>query len=65
LLVAGGSKDAEIFDPATGGFVKAAGQMDDRRHFMTETKLNNGSVLLAGGYPDNDQATAQTWIYRP
>jgi hypothetical protein len=30
---------------------------------MTETKLKDGSVLLAGSYPNNDQATAQTWIY--
>jgi hypothetical protein len=32
---------------------------------MTETRLNDGRVLLAGGYPNNDQATSQTWIYRP
>jgi hypothetical protein len=65
LLVAGGSKDVEVFDPASGKFLVAAGQMNDARHFMTETKPRDGSVLLAGGYPDNDQATTQTWIYRP
>ncbi|HLM81667.1 MAG TPA: hypothetical protein VK302_13700, partial [Terriglobales bacterium] len=65
LLVAGGSREVEIFDPASGKFLLAAGQMNDERHFMTETKLRDGSVLLAGGYPNNDQATAQTWIYRP
>jgi hypothetical protein len=64
LLVAGGSKEAEIFDSVNGKFVVVAGQMNDRWHFMTETKLKDGSVLLAGGYPNNDQATAQTWIYR-
>jgi hypothetical protein len=30
---------------------------------MSETKLKDGSVLLAGGYPNSDQSTAQTWIY--
>lgn len=65
LLVAGGSKAAEIFDPGNGKFVVVAGQMNDRWHFMTETKLRDGSVLLAGGYPNSDQATNQTWIYRP
>lgn len=65
LLVAGGSKEIEIFDPAANRFRIAAGQMTDSSHFMTETRLKNGSVLLAGGYPDNDQATAQTWIFRP
>lgn len=65
LLIAGGSKEVEIFDPATGKFSVVAGQMSDARHFMTETRLKDGSVLLAGGYPNNDQATAQAWIYRP
>ena len=31
---------------------------------MTQTTLKNGNVLLAGGYPDNDQATRETWIYK-
>jgi hypothetical protein len=65
LLVAGGSREVEIFDPASGKFLVVSGQMNDKWHYMTETKLRDGSVLLAGGYPDNDQATAQTWIYRP
>ena len=65
ILVAGGSKDVEIFDPASGKFLVAAGQIDDARHFMTETKLRDGSVLLAGGYPDDDQATSAAWIYKP
>ena len=64
LIVAGGSRDVEIFDPASGRFRIASGQMRDSRHFMTETKLNDGSVLLAGGYPNNDAATAETWIFR-
>ena len=65
ILVAGGSKGVEVYDPAAGKFLMAKGQMMDARHFMTETKLKDGSVLLAGGYPNNDQATAETWIYRP
>ena len=65
LLVAGGSKEVEVFDPASGKFLVVACQMNDSRHFMSETRLRDGSVLLAGGYPNNDQATAQTWIYRP
>jgi hypothetical protein len=65
LLIAGGSREAELFDPATGMFSVVHGEMGDARHFMTETKLKDGSVLLAGGYPNNDQATTQTWTYRP
>jgi hypothetical protein len=65
LLIAGGSKEVEVFDPANGRFLVAAGQLNEPWHFMTETKLRDGSVLLAGGYPNNAGATAQTWIYRP
>ena len=65
ILVAGGSKKVEVYDPASGKFLIAAGQLADARHFMSETKLKDGSVLLAGGYPNNDQSTAETWIYHP
>jgi len=65
VIIAGGSREVEIFDPSSGRFKIAAGQMHDQRHFMTETKLKDGSVLLAGGYPDNDAGTAETWLFRP
>lgn len=65
LLVAGGNSDVELFDPGAGKFVAAAGKVRGPWHFMTETRLKDGSVLLAGGCANNDQATAQTWIYKP
>jgi hypothetical protein len=65
LLIAGGSREVEVFDPASGKFLVVAGQMSDRWHFISETRLGDGSVLLAGGYANSDQATAQAWIYRP
>jgi hypothetical protein len=65
LLFAGGSKTVEVYDPAVHKFLLATGQIDTARHFMTATKLNDGSVLLAGGYPDNDRATNETWIFHP
>jgi hypothetical protein len=65
LLVAGGSKEVEIYDPATRKFLVVPGQMDAPWHYITATKLRDGTVLLAGGYPNNASATPQTWIYRP
>lgn len=65
LLVAGGSKNVEVYGPASERFFVVAGQLDDAWHFMSETRLKDGSVLLAGGYPNNDVATRHTWIYRP
>jgi hypothetical protein len=65
LLIAGGSKEVEVFDPAAGRFFVAEGRLSDSWHFMSETKLRDGSVLLAGGYPNGPEATAQTWIFHP
>lgn len=65
LLIAGGSKEVEVFDPATGKFLVAEGRLNEPWHFLSETKLPDGSILLAGGYPNNPEATAQAWIYRP
>jgi len=65
LLIAGGSREVEVFDPLSGRFMTASGQLSDRWHYMSETRLRDGSVLLAGGYPNSDQATAEAWIYRP
>ncbi len=65
LLIAGGSKRVEIYDPATGKFLVASGEMNESWHYLSETELSDGSVLLAGGYPNGDACTSQTWIYRP
>jgi hypothetical protein len=65
LLIAGGSKSVEVYDPNAQKFIVAAGQMPEPRHYMTETKLPDGSVLLTGGYPNNDRASSETWIYHP
>jgi hypothetical protein len=65
LLIAGGSRKVEIFDPQSGKFLVVAGEMSDAWHYTSETKLRDGRVLLAGGYPNSDQATAQTWIFHP
>jgi Galactose oxidase, central domain/Kelch motif len=65
LLIAGGSKEVEVYDARTGKFLVVCGQLSGPWHFMSETRLNDGSVLLAGGYANNDKATADAWIYRP
>ncbi len=65
ILVAGGGKHAELYDGKTGKFSLAGGEFGNAWHYMSETRLRDGRVLLAGGYANNDQATAQTWMYVP
>lgn len=49
LLIAGGNKISEIFNPASLKFESVAGQLSDDWYFMTETRLNDGTVLLTWG----------------
>jgi len=65
VLIAGGSRQAEIYIPESGTFKTVPGAMSENWHYMSETLLKDGSVLLAGGYPNSDRATGETWIYRP
>jgi hypothetical protein len=65
LLIAGGNRQAELYDARTGKFAVVGGDTGDSRHYMSETLLGDGRVLLAGGYAYTPEATAQTWIYKP
>jgi hypothetical protein len=64
VLIAGGALQAELYDPRSNRFLAVTGELDEARHFMSETLLASGGVLLAGGYPDSDEATRHTWLVR-
>lgn len=73
VLVAGGgarglfesvSAAAELYDPATQDFV-ATGNMTDSRMFHTATLLNDGMVLITGGYDNNGSVTNTAELYDP
>jgi len=63
-LITGGSKSssepdlatAEIFNPADMTFTRTTGNMVRGRLWHTATLLNNGKVLIAGGYSEEDRA---------
>lgn len=64
VLIAGGAKGAEVFDPLTNAFCFAAGDMGTPRLFATATRLPNGRVLITGGYHGNNNVSSNAWIYR-
>ncbi len=64
ILIAGGSDRAEIFDPAANAFVSVNGEMGSNRLFSTATLLDNGQVLIAGGYHSGSNNVSNgAWIF--
>lgn len=68
ILVAGGTstgtdvlKSAELYDPVTNSW-RATSDMKSARRGHTATVLNNGKILVVGGYDGkNSLATAETY----
>jgi hypothetical protein len=65
VFVGGGSKQPEVYDPATALFVPVQGQADANLFTSTVTLLPNGQVLLLGGYDESIEATKGGWVYTP
>ena len=62
VLITGGNRLIESFDPATGRFVEE-GRIDAPRHYGTATALRDGGVLIVGGYDDAPRVMASAWLY--
>jgi hypothetical protein len=45
LLVVGGSKEVELYDPVSRRFLVAKGRMNEKWDFLSETRLNSGETL--------------------
>jgi len=62
VVVIGGSKSVEIYDPSTRRFEVAAGDLGKPLYFPSATVLDNGRVLISGGYDRDNAATNSAWI---
>ena len=73
VLVAGGSDlgneetldSAEIYTPATGAFTLLTSTLNTARVGHTATLLNNGQVLIVGGYDPDFGLIADAELYDP
>ena len=64
VLIAGGSEQVEVYNPASRTFSTGTGRMDAARFYSTATLLADGRVLVAGGYDSRSLASAKAWLYK-
>ena len=68
VLIAGGAPFPELFRPKERTFVTVPGGFEAARYFASATLLNDGRVLILGGYSEGKgglPATSRAWLYRP
>ena len=64
ILIAGGGEQLELYDPATNTFSTVKGRIDTARYFSAATLLQDGRVLITGGYDADGASSARAWIYK-
>lgn len=65
VLVAGGADVPEVYEERSRSFVRVEGEHPGAHSFATATLLDDGSVLIAGGYDDDVTATDGAWLFTP
>jgi hypothetical protein len=65
VLIAGGAEQPEIYDPKSNSFNVVPGCKLDAFYYSTATLLDNGDVLLAGGYGYHaaEGASDHAWLF--
>ncbi len=62
VLIGGGNRQIEIFDVQNQSFIPA-GALDDDYYYSVLTPLQNGQVLITGGYNGDILPSAKAWLY--
>jgi hypothetical protein len=65
LLLAGGARQAEAYDPATGRGELVAGTARMAGQFSAAARLPGKRVLITGGYGQGRGPRANAWVYEP
>ena len=63
VLVAGGGAQAELYHPETDTFSSASGELGLDLTYTTVTPLQNGQLLVAGGYDRGIHVVNNAWLY--
>jgi hypothetical protein len=63
VLVPAGARTAELLDSGARAFRPVGGGFPSGFHFATSTLLDNGDVLIVGGYGDSIDSTPGVWRY--
>ena len=62
VLIGGGNRQIEIFDAQSQTFLPD-GTLDDDYYYSVLTALQNGQVLITGGYNGNILPSDKAWLY--
>jgi hypothetical protein len=62
VLIGGGNRQLEIFDTQNQDFL-FGGQLDNDYFYSVLTRLQNGRVLITGGYDPGIQPSDKAWLY--
>ncbi len=65
VLVAGGGRHAEVFDPRANLFRAVPGDLGEGYSFASSALLANGDALVIGGYDDRMRNSDGIWRFRP
>jgi hypothetical protein len=63
ILVAGGGRFAEVFDPRTRSFSRVEGGFGQDYSFASTALLDDGSALVLGGYDNSMRDTDGIWRF--
>jgi hypothetical protein len=63
VLIAGGARQAEVYDPVAETFSLLADETELHGSFSTAVLLGSDRVLVAGGYFRPDSPTNRAWMY--
>lgn len=64
VLIGGGNRQLEIFHVRDQRFILSE-KLDDDYYFSVLTLLNDGQVLITGGYDSRIKPSEKAWVYNP